>query len=102
MRAVFATRAELDVYEIVERIARDDLVVALRWGQRIADRADLAARMPRSGRMVPEYNRADVREVFVGTYRVIYRVERTMIFVLSVFEGSMRLPWDLDPDEPVP
>ena len=90
------------MYEIVERIARDNLAIAMRWGQRIAERADLAASMPRSGRMVPEFDRADVREVFVGTYRIVYRVERTMILVLTVFEGSMQLPLDLDPDEPVP
>ena len=90
------------MYEIVGRIARDDLVVALEWGQRITDRAVAAARMPRSGRKVPELDRDDIREVFVGRYRIVYRIERTMILVVSVFEGSMQLPADLDPDESAP
>ena len=77
-------------------------MVALEWGQRIAARAEAVARLPRSGRKVPEYGRDDVREVFVGRYRIVYRIERTLILVVSVFEGSMLLPGDLDPDEPAP
>jgi toxin ParE1/3/4 len=56
--------------------------------------------MPASGRVVPEFGRPDVREVFVRTYRVVYKITRGAILVLVVFDGSMQMPSDVDPDEP--
>ncbi|WGS85390.1 type II toxin-antitoxin system RelE/ParE family toxin [Methylomonas sp. UP202] len=39
------------------------------------------------GRIVPELGQADIREVFVEHYRIVYRVEDDGISVLTVFEG---------------
>jgi hypothetical protein len=33
----------------------------------------------------------DVREVFLRTYRIIYRIEPARILVLTIFEGHRRL-----------
>lgn len=100
MKAVLTPRAERDVYAIVERIAQQDVETALEWGQHMLDRAEAVARMPRRGRVVPEFGRTDVREVFVRTYRIVYRVERTMTFIVTIFDGRRQMPSDLDPDEP--
>ena len=43
--------------------------------------------MPLAGRVVPELQREDVREVLLGTYRIVYRVREDAIDVLTVFEG---------------
>jgi plasmid stabilization system protein ParE len=53
--------------------------------------------MPHAGRVVPEIGRQDVREVFVRSYRVVYRLVADGIVVLTVFEGH-RLLENLDPD----
>lgn len=45
--------------------------------------------------MVPERERPDLREVFVGGYRIIYRVRAERIDVLTVFEGHRLLPEDV-------
>jgi len=47
--------------------------------------------MPRSGRVVPELARDDVREVIVGNYRIVYRIEAEAIVILTVFEGHKLL-----------
>lgn len=49
---------------------------------------------PLGGRVVPELGRTDVREVFLRTYRIIYRVAGDDIRILTVFEGHQRPRFD--------
>ena len=46
--------------------------------------------MPRAGRIVPELAREDIREVFVRTYRLIYRIEDGGIVMLAALDGRRR------------
>ena len=55
--------------------------------------------MPRAGRVVPERSDETLREVFVRTYRIIYRLRAKGILILTVFEGHRRLPPDAADDE---
>lgn len=50
--------------------------------------------MPFSGRMVPEYEQVQVREVIVNNYRVIYRVTGSGLVVETIVHGAA----DLRPD----
>ena len=61
------------------------------WVGRLLGRAALAAVSPRGGRVVPEFDRSDVREVFERTYRIIYWVRQDSILVLTVLEGHRLL-----------
>lgn len=67
-------------------------MAARRWVERLRQRARDAAELPSSGRKVPEVGREDIREVFVRSYRIVYRVCPDEIHVLSVFEGHRLLP----------
>jgi plasmid stabilization system protein ParE len=40
-----------------------------------------------------------VREVFLRTYRLVYRVHPEAVVVLAIFEGHKRFPGDVDVDE---
>lgn len=51
--------------------------------------------MPRRGRVVPELDRPDVRELLIGNYRFVYRIGDAEIVVLTVRHGRQLL----DPDE---
>jgi toxin ParE1/3/4 len=77
--------------EIASFIARDDPAAARGWVKRLRARARLAASMPLAGRVVPEQRREDVREVFVRSYRIIYRVQDDGMVVLAVIEGHRLL-----------
>ena len=83
--------AELDLYEIGDYIALDDPVAAERWIERLRERARRAAFMPHGGRRVPEVDDETVREVFLGNYRIVYRILQDGIIVLAVVEGHRRL-----------
>lgn len=97
MKASWTEGAELELYEIGDYIAADNVDAAVAWIERLRERADAVARMPRSGRIVPELELDDVREVFVGSYRLIYRVIPGGIEVMTVFEGSKQLRLDDEP-----
>jgi plasmid stabilization system protein ParE len=76
---------------VEEYIARDAPRAAAAWVTRIRARARRAAAVPMAGRVVPEFGRTDLREVFVKNYRIVYRVESHGITVLTVFESHREL-----------
>ena len=57
----------------------------IRWSKEVAE-------FPLSGRMVPEYETRDIREVIESPYRIIYRVTADSIDVLAVVHGTQMLP----------
>ena len=91
-------RAVADLLSIGDYIAADDPAAARAWIEKLRQRAAKASKLPRAGRVVPELGRVDVREVFVRSYRIVYRVVDDGIVVLTVFEGH-RLLGKLAPDE---
>jgi toxin ParE1/3/4 len=95
----WSARALTDLIEIADYIALDDIVAARRWINRLRDRARKATVMPGAGRKVPELDRDDIREVFAGTYRIIYRINQRELVVVTVVEGHQLLPDRVDPDE---
>jgi toxin ParE1/3/4 len=51
----------------------------------------LASETPLLGRVVPEFGRDDIRETYLRTYRIVYRVDERGVYVLTVFDGSRLL-----------
>lgn len=80
---------------IYERIAQDAPVYALRMMDRLTKRSEQIATFPESGRMVPEYEAPDIREVIESPYRIIYRIKVDQIDVLAVVHGAQLLPSEL-------
>ena len=97
MRLRWTFRAKDDLLSIGRFIARDDPETTS-FVARLQARARLAAKFPRSGRVVPEFRRQDVREVLEGNYRIVYRVTRVFVEVLTVFEGHQLFPEEAFPD----
>lgn len=62
-----------------------------RFIDRVTRRGDQIGDHPRSGRIVPEYQQDDIREVFEGAYRIIYRVLDDRVDVVTVRRGSQNL-----------
>ncbi|HSN98945.1 MAG TPA: type II toxin-antitoxin system RelE/ParE family toxin [Candidatus Nanopelagicales bacterium] len=91
MAVIWTERSRDDLLGIFRFIARDDRKAAENWIARLVQHAELAATAPLGGRAVPELGRNDVREVFLRSYRIIYRVAGDDIRILTVFEGHRRL-----------
>lgn len=79
--------SQRDLLAIGAYIAADDPTAARGWVAKLKAKAHAAALTPMAGRAVPELGRIDVREVRVRSYRIVYRVERGGISVITAFEG---------------
>ncbi len=73
MRLVWSPLADAQVDDAVAYIAADDPAAALAWLERMLERVRSLADYPGSGRVVPELQREDVRELTIPPYRVLYR-----------------------------
>ncbi|HSP81241.1 MAG TPA: type II toxin-antitoxin system RelE/ParE family toxin [Myxococcaceae bacterium] len=98
-RVRWTQRSIEDLRAIGHYIAEDNPPAARQWLERLRQRAHQAAATPRAGRRVPELGREDIREVFLRSYRIVYRLARDGIEVLTVFEGHRLFPEDVLPEE---
>jgi plasmid stabilization system protein ParE len=83
-----------DLFDILEFIAHNDPVDALRVLDRLERRAQSLARLPHRGRVVPELRRHGVtefRELIEGPWRIVYVLRGAMISVVAVLDGRRRL-----------
>lgn len=77
---------------IEEFIARDSLERAVRFVDALIDHAEeVLPANPRSGRVVPETNNPDIRELLYRGYRIVYRLRGDILEILTVFEGHRLL-----------
>jgi len=79
------------VIEIAEYIALDKPDVAMQWASDIFDSTEKLNGHPRLGRIVPELQEEDYRELIEGNYRVIYLIGTSKISVLTVRHGKQLL-----------
>jgi plasmid stabilization system protein ParE len=92
MAQVRWTEAALnDLRAIHDYIARDSPAAATALCERIVAASDRVADLPFSGRRVPEFPESACREVLVGRYRVIYRPESAVLWILIITHGSRLL-----------
>ena len=78
--------------KIYEFIAGDNISAANKMVNRIIKKVDSLSINPQRGRMVPEVNRKEVREIFEGEYRIIYRIENDKVYILSIRNFKQLLP----------
>ena len=89
---VWTERVVADLEAIGEYIARDNPAGAERWVSMLLALAESASRMPFAGRRVPEFEREEIRELLKKRYRLVYRITKERVEVLTVFEGHRRFP----------
>lgn len=84
-----------DVESIVEYIARDSAHYASLFGINVLGKIERLEELPMLGRIVPETNDPEIRELLFGNYRIIYRIKHDAVQLLSIYHRS----WLLDPRE---
>jgi toxin ParE1/3/4 len=92
MRIKWTAEAEAHLDGIYHYIAKDAALYAGLTIDRITRRADQLIDHPRSGRIVPKYDDPNLRELIVGSYRLIYHITPDHIDILAVFHGAQQLP----------
>ena len=88
---VWSPGAVEDVDSLAEYIARDSPFYAGAVVEKILDTAKKLKDFPHAGRIVPELEDETIRERFVYSYRLIYRVERSRVTILAILHGKRLL-----------
>lgn len=87
----WSPRAVTQLEEICEYISRDSEHYARLFAKRVMSLVGSLPRFPRSGRVVPEYGRVDLREKLYGSYRVVYRLKNDTIEIVMITHGARLL-----------
>ena len=66
---------------------------ALRVVDRLTRRSQQIAQFPESGRIVPEAELPQIREVLEGPYRIMYHITPAQVDIIAVIHGSRQTPW---------
>jgi addiction module RelE/StbE family toxin len=77
-----------DIEAICKFIARDSDHFAHLFANKVFEKAKTLEAFPNSGRIVPESNQETIREIFHGSYRIIYRIREDEIEVLTVHHSA--------------
>ena len=91
LRVAWSPEAADDLEEITTYIARDSAAYARGVASNILATAASLARFPEIGRVVPELRDPKIRERFVYSYRLIYRIEKHRVLIVAIVHGTRLL-----------
>jgi len=94
MKIVWSPLAVERASEIVDYIAQDKPLAANKWIHTVFSKVEQLRLNPEIGRIVPEINEHQFRELIYGNYRIIYRIETKQISILTIRHGKQILPID--------
>ena len=77
----------MDLKQIHDYIAKDSRYYAKKVVQTIVEKTEELMDFPEIGRIVPEIDDPNIRELFVYSYRLIYEITPDGIEILAVIHG---------------
>ena len=80
-----------DLEAVAAYIERDSPWYATAVVSKVFETAESIVEFPELGRVVPEIGRYEIRERFVHSYRIIYRIENDRILIAALVHGSRLL-----------
>ena len=93
-RIIWTPQAKSDLRSIEGYISQFAPATAKAFIRRICDRVRTLVTLPLAAVPLSDLPRADLREVYVGSYRIIFRVTDETVQVLAVVHGARLLSND--------
>ena len=87
-RVVWSFVARDDLKALVSFIKADSPGYAQTFGLQIQQRVEQLHHFPESGRKVQEDKSGTYRELVVGNYRVVYRVDEDTVTIVTLIHGA--------------
>ena len=84
MKIIWSPQAADDLVENNKFIARENPEAARAIVNSIYESRIKIKEFPARGRVVPEINNKDIREIFSGNYRIIYQIETKRVLILTI------------------
>ena len=81
-----------DLDDITDYIALVSPRHAIIFSDKVFERLEILYDFQNSGRIVPEFQNEEIRELKLGSYRIVYRIySENLIVVLRIIHGSKLL-----------
>lgn len=81
-----------DLKSIYDYISQDSKRYASLTINKIYNRAQLLIEQPQIGRIVPEFNDANIRELIIGNYRLVYKLlDEYSLDILRIYNSARLL-----------
>jgi len=91
MKVVWTDAAKRNLRTIHDYIAQNSPAYAKRMVDRLTSRTKQISVFPLSGRVVPEFQFDQIREVLQRPYRIIYHIRPDRVEVIAVLHMSRRI-----------
>lgn len=89
---IWSPRSAADLEEIRAFIEVNSTAYADLTVRRLVASVERLRIFPDSGRMVPERQSPELREVLLGNFRIVYRRKPAVVEIATVFRGSREFP----------
>lgn len=87
----WSLQAAQDLNAIISFISRDSSAYARIFVVDVFEALTRIGTFPKAGRIVPELSDPNVREVILGNYRIIYRLQADQAGLVTIHHGARQL-----------
>ena len=91
VKIVWTERSLTDLEDIAGYIAKDSVKYAKITIEKILNEISILENRPLIGRIVPELNDENYRELIIGNYRILYEHDKIKISILTVHNSKREL-----------
>jgi len=83
-RVVWSELSLQRIEEICEHIEIDSVKASLDFSKTIFSKEELLKENPKLGRIVPDHDNKEYRQIIIGNYRLVYRLVGKIILIHTV------------------
>lgn len=94
---IWSDPAIANVRQIAEFIGKDAPRRAVGFAEELFAAPRRLEQFPLSGEVIPEFRREDIRQIFHGSYRIIYVVRGGVCWIAACIHASRDLASAIDP-----
>lgn len=87
-RIIWTEPALQDLDEIADYISLDKPTAARRFVQRVFERIEQLATLPKSGAVPAELKGTQYRQLFIPPVRIFYRAQNDAVYIVYVMRGE--------------
>lgn len=93
MKIIWSIPSFLDLDNIKNYIKKDSIYYANSFICKIINFTEKLENFPEIGRIVPEYNNKELKEIIYKNYRIIYKIDynKKNIYILAIIHASRDL-----------